>query len=200
MSSKYNDVLDYQGRGNTTKLLMLGAKCTDKLLMDDEKTASSSVQMDEETGPFRSRLSLGLLLMSPLGVRVVHPPQMKYSWLVMRGSGWRVRMARSFESSDQIANFKEGLTVMENIFSSTTGVVKALRIRLLKTANSGYLTPPLAAMLRRILCIIDQGRLWERRRLTASGSEWFRVRLWATLGHCAHWAVQRLLCHHNSTA
>ena len=128
---QYNDGLITQGE-KYNKVVDAWAKCTDKVA-DEMMKRISSVQMDEETG--RQKPMNSVYMMSHSGARG-SPAQMKQL------AGMRGLMARpdgSIIESPIIANFKEGLTVME-YFSSTHGARKGLADTALKTANSGYLT------------------------------------------------------------
>ncbi len=58
----------------------------------------------------------------------------------MRGLMAKPSMARIIETPIT-ANFREGLNVLQ-YFTSTHGARKGLADTALKTANSGYLTPP----------------------------------------------------------
>ncbi len=128
---QYSDGLITQGE-KYNKVVDAWAKCTDRVA-DEMMKRISSVQMDAETG--RQKKINSIYMMSHSGARG-SPAQMKQL------AGMRGLMARpdgSIIETPIIANFKEGLSVME-YFNSTHGARKGLADTALKTANSGYLT------------------------------------------------------------
>ncbi|MBL4645507.1 MAG: DNA-directed RNA polymerase subunit beta', partial [Rhizobiales bacterium] len=146
---QYNDGLITQGE-KYNKVVDAWAKCTDKVA-DEMMKGISSVEIDEETG--RRKPMNSVYMMSHSGARG-SPAQMKQL------AGMRGLMARpdgSIIESPIIANFKEGLTVME-YFSSTHGARKGLADTALKTANSGYLTRRLVDVAQdSIITAVDCG-------------------------------------------
>jgi len=128
---QYSDGLITQGE-KYNKVVDAWAKCTDRVA-DEMMKRISSVQMDEKTG--RQKHINSIYMMSHSGARG-SPAQMKQL------AGMRGLMAKpdgSIIETPIIANFKEGLSVME-YFNSTHGARKGLADTALKTANSGYLT------------------------------------------------------------
>ena len=99
-------------------------------------------------------------------------------------AGMRGLMAKpSGEIIEQpiIANFKEGLSVLE-YFNSTHGARKGLADTALKTANSGYLTRRLVDVAQD--CIIVEEDCGTERGLTVQrGDGWRRGRLQPVRAH-----------------
>ncbi|MBB4301618.1 DNA-directed RNA polymerase subunit beta' [Rhodobium orientis] len=128
---QYNDGLITQGE-KYNKVVDAWAKCTDRVAEEMMKRISS-VEVDDETG--RHKQINSIYMMSHSGARG-SPAQMKQL------AGMRGLMAKpsgEIIESPIIANFKEGLSVLE-YFNSTHGARKGLADTALKTANSGYLT------------------------------------------------------------
>jgi len=128
---QYSDGLITQGE-KYNKVVDAWAKCTDRVA-DEMMKRISAVQKDEKTG--RQKAINSIYMMSHSGARG-SPAQMKQL------AGMRGLMAKpdgSIIETPIIANFKEGLSVME-YFNSTHGARKGLADTALKTANSGYLT------------------------------------------------------------
>jgi DNA-directed RNA polymerase subunit beta' len=117
---KYNKVVD------------AWSKCTDDVA-DAMMKEISSVQKDPVTGRVKEVNSI--YMMSHSGARG-SPAQMK-QLAGMRGL--MTKPSGEIIETPIIANFKEGLTVLE-YFNSTHGARKGLADTALKTANSGYLT------------------------------------------------------------
>ncbi len=127
---QYNDGLITQGE-KYNKVVDAWAKCTDKLA-EEMMIRISSVHKDE-TG--RDKPINSIYMMSHSGARG-SPAQMK-QLAAMRGL--MAKPSGEIIETPIIANFKEGLTVLE-YFNSTHGARKGLADTALKTANSGYLT------------------------------------------------------------
>ncbi len=129
--AQYNDGLITQLE-KYNKVVDAWSKCTDQIakeMMD----RISSVQVDEETG--REKPINSVYMMSHSGARG-SPAQMK-QLAGMRGL--MTKPSGEIIETPIIANFKEGLSVLE-YFNSTHGARKGLADTALKTANSGYLT------------------------------------------------------------
>ncbi len=127
---QYSDGLITQGE-KYNKVVDAWAKCTDRVA-DEMMKRISAVQMDDNG---RHKHINSIYMMSHSGARG-SPAQMKQL------AGMRGLMAKpdgSIIETPIIANFKEGLSVME-YFNSTHGARKGLADTALKTANSGYLT------------------------------------------------------------
>ncbi|MDD7910609.1 MULTISPECIES: DNA-directed RNA polymerase subunit beta' [Pseudovibrio] len=128
---QYNDGLITQGE-KYNKVVDAWAKCTDKVA-DEMMKRISAVEFDEESG--RQKQMNSVYMMAHSGARG-SPAQMKQL------GGMRGLMAKpdgSIIENPIIANFKEGLSVLE-YFNSSHGARKGLADTALKTANSGYLT------------------------------------------------------------
>jgi DNA-directed RNA polymerase subunit beta' len=127
---QYNDGLITQGE-KYNKVVDAWAKCSDKLA--EEMMAGISAVRKDEHGrdvPINS-----IYMMSHSGARG-SPTQMR-QLAAMRGL--MAKPSGEIIESPIIANFKEGLSVLE-YFNSTHGARKGLADTALKTANSGYLT------------------------------------------------------------
>ncbi len=127
---QYNDGLITQGE-KYNKVVDAWAKCTDKLA-EEMMIRISSVKKDD-TG--RDKPINSIYMMSHSGARG-SPAQMK-QLAAMRGL--MAKPSGEIIETPIIANFKEGLSVLE-YFNSTHGARKGLADTALKTANSGYLT------------------------------------------------------------
>ncbi len=128
---QYNDGLITQGE-KYNKVVDAWAKCTDKVA-DEMMGRISATEFEEDTG--RQKQMNSVYMMAHSGARG-SPAQMKQL------GGMRGLMAKpdgSIIENPIIANFKEGLSVLE-YFNSTHGARKGLADTALKTANSGYLT------------------------------------------------------------
>jgi DNA-directed RNA polymerase subunit beta' len=149
---QYNDGLITQGE-KYNKVVDAWAKCTDRVA-DEMMERISAVQRDEEG---REKQINSIWMMSHSGARG-SPAQMKQL------AGMRGLMAKpsgEIIESPIIANFKEGLSVLE-YFNSTHGARKGLADTALKTANSGYLTRRLVDVAQDCIitetdCGTDQG-------------------------------------------
>ncbi|WP_068314114.1 DNA-directed RNA polymerase subunit beta' [Polycladidibacter hongkongensis] len=143
---QYNDGLITQGE-KYNKVVDAWAKCTDKVA-DEMMKRISSTEHDEETG--REKPMNSVWMMAHSGARG-SPAQMKQL------GGMRGLMAKpdgGIIENPIIANFKEGLSVLE-YFNSTHGARKGLADTALKTANSGYLT-------RRLVDVAQDSIILER--------------------------------------
>ena len=127
---QYNDGLITQGE-KYNKVVDAWAKCSDKLA--EEMMAGISSVKKDETG--RDKPINSIYMMSHSGARG-SPAQMK-QLAAMRGL--MAKPSGEIIETPIIANFKEGLSVLE-YFNSTHGARKGLADTALKTANSGYLT------------------------------------------------------------
>ncbi|WP_310619388.1 DNA-directed RNA polymerase subunit beta' [Flexibacterium corallicola] len=128
---QYNDGLITQGE-KYNKVVDAWAKCTDKVA-DEMMKRISATEFEEDSG--RQKQMNSVYMMAHSGARG-SPAQMKQL------GGMRGLMAKpdgSIIENPIIANFKEGLSVLE-YFNSTHGARKGLADTALKTANSGYLT------------------------------------------------------------
>ncbi|MTI15698.1 DNA-directed RNA polymerase subunit beta' [Rhodobacteraceae bacterium RKSG542] len=143
---QYNDGLITQGE-KYNKVVDAWAKCTDRVA-DEMMKRISATEYDAETG--RQKQMNSVYMMAHSGARG-SPAQMKQL------GGMRGLMAKpdgSIIENPIIANFKEGLTVLE-YFNSTHGARKGLADTALKTANSGYLT-------RRLVDVAQDSIILER--------------------------------------
>jgi DNA-directed RNA polymerase subunit beta' len=127
---QYNDGLITQGE-KYNKVVDAWAKCSDKLA-EEMMQGISSVKKDEHG---RDKPMNSIYMMSHSGARG-SPTQMR-QLAAMRGL--MAKPSGEIIESPIIANFKEGLSVLE-YFNSTHGARKGLADTALKTANSGYLT------------------------------------------------------------
>jgi len=127
---QYNDGLITQGE-KYNKVVDAWAKCSDKLA-EEMMQGISSVKKDERG---RDKPMNSIYMMSHSGARG-SPTQMR-QLAAMRGL--MAKPSGEIIESPIIANFKEGLSVLE-YFNSTHGARKGLADTALKTANSGYLT------------------------------------------------------------
>ena len=127
---QYNDGLITQGE-KYNKVVDAWAKCSDKLA--EEMMAGISAVRKDDDG--RDRPINSIYMMSHSGARG-SPTQMR-QLAAMRGL--MAKPSGEIIESPIIANFKEGLSVLE-YFNSTHGARKGLADTALKTANSGYLT------------------------------------------------------------
>ncbi|HXT06599.1 MAG TPA: DNA-directed RNA polymerase subunit beta' [Roseiarcus sp.] len=127
---QYNDGLITQGE-KYNKVVDAWAKCSDKLA-EEMMQGISSVRKDEHG---RDKPMNSIYMMSHSGARG-SPTQMR-QLAAMRGL--MAKPSGEIIESPIIANFKEGLSVLE-YFNSTHGARKGLADTALKTANSGYLT------------------------------------------------------------
>jgi DNA-directed RNA polymerase subunit beta' len=127
---QYNDGLITQGE-KYNKVVDAWAKCSDKLA-EEMMQGISSVRKDERG---RDKPMNSIYMMSHSGARG-SPTQMR-QLAAMRGL--MAKPSGEIIESPIIANFKEGLSVLE-YFNSTHGARKGLADTALKTANSGYLT------------------------------------------------------------
>ena len=127
---QYNDGLITQGE-KYNKVVDAWAKCSDKLA--EEMMAGISAVRKDDHG--RDRPINSIYMMSHSGARG-SPTQMR-QLAAMRGL--MAKPSGEIIESPIIANFKEGLSVLE-YFNSTHGARKGLADTALKTANSGYLT------------------------------------------------------------
>ena len=127
---QYLDGLITQGE-KYNKVVDAWAKCSDKLA--EEMMAGISAVRKDEHG--RDRPINSIYMMSHSGARG-SPTQMR-QLAAMRGL--MAKPSGEIIESPIIANFKEGLSVLE-YFNSTHGARKGLADTALKTANSGYLT------------------------------------------------------------
>ncbi len=142
---QYNDGFITQGE-KYNKVVDAWAKCTDKI-SDEMMARISAVRVDEKTG--REEPVNSIYMMAHSGARG-SAAQMKQL------AGMRGLMAKpsgEIIESPIIANFKEGLSVLE-YFNSTHGARKGLADTALKTANSGYLTRRLVDVAQD--CIITE--------------------------------------------
>jgi DNA-directed RNA polymerase subunit beta' len=127
---QYLDGLITQGE-KYNKVVDAWAKCSDKLA--EEMMAGISAVRKDEHG--RDQPINSIYMMSHSGARG-SPTQMR-QLAAMRGL--MAKPSGEIIESPIIANFKEGLSVLE-YFNSTHGARKGLADTALKTANSGYLT------------------------------------------------------------
>jgi DNA-directed RNA polymerase subunit beta' len=127
---QYLDGLITQGE-KYNKVVDAWAKCSDKLA-EEMMQGISAVRKDEHG---RDRPINSIYMMSHSGARG-SPTQMR-QLAAMRGL--MAKPSGEIIESPIIANFKEGLSVLE-YFNSTHGARKGLADTALKTANSGYLT------------------------------------------------------------
>jgi DNA-directed RNA polymerase subunit beta' len=127
---QYNDGLITQGE-KYNKVVDAWAKCSDKLA--EEMMAGISAVRKDAKG--RDLPINSIYMMSHSGARG-SPTQMR-QLAAMRGL--MAKPSGEIIESPIIANFKEGLSVLE-YFNSTHGARKGLADTALKTANSGYLT------------------------------------------------------------
>ncbi len=127
---QYQDGLITQGE-KYNKVVDAWAKCSDRLA-EEMMLRISSVRKDENG---RDMPINSIYMMSHSGARG-SPTQMK-QLAAMRGL--MAKPSGEIIESPIIANFKEGLSVLE-YFNSTHGARKGLADTALKTANSGYLT------------------------------------------------------------
>ena len=142
---QYNDGLITQLE-KYNKVVDAWSKCTDEIakeMMD----RISAVERDPVTG--RERPINSVYMMSHSGARG-SPAQMK-QLAGMRGL--MTKPSGEIIETPIIANFKEGLSVLE-YFNSTHGARKGLADTALKTANSGYLTRRLVDVAQD--CIITE--------------------------------------------
>ena len=127
---QYNDGLITRGE-KYNKVIDAWAKCSDKLA-EEMMIRISTVKKDAKG---RDLPINSIYMMSHSGARG-SPTQMK-QLAAMRGL--MAKPSGEIIESPIIANFKEGLSVLE-YFNSTHGARKGLADTALKTANSGYLT------------------------------------------------------------
>jgi DNA-directed RNA polymerase subunit beta' len=127
---QYNDGLITQGE-KYNKVVDAWAKCSDKLA-EEMMIGISTVRKDAKG---RDLPINSIYMMSHSGARG-SPTQMR-QLAAMRGL--MAKPSGEIIESPIIANFKEGLSVLE-YFNSTHGARKGLADTALKTANSGYLT------------------------------------------------------------
>src|SRR5690625_4394968 len=128
---QYLDGLITQGE-KYNKVVDAWAKCTDRVA-DEMMDEISAVQIDEETGREKDQNSIWMMSVS----RARGSPAQMRQLAAMRGL--MAKPSGEIIETPIIANFKEGLTVLE-YFNSTHGARKGLADTALKTANSGYLT------------------------------------------------------------
>ena len=141
---QYNDGLITRGE-KYNKVVDAWAKCGDRVA--DEMMAGLQEKLFDDDG--RQKQMNSIYMMSRSGARG-SPAQMKQL------AGMRGLMATpsgEIIETPIIANFKEGLSVME-YFNSTHGARKGLADTALKTANSGYLTRRLVDVAQD--CIINE--------------------------------------------
>jgi len=127
---QYLDGLITQGE-KYNKVIDAWSECTDKVAEEMMKGISHAGGVDERGNPNLN----SIFMMAHSGARG-SAAQMKQL------AGMRGRMAKpsgEIIETPIIANFKEGLSVLE-YFNSTHGARKGLADTALKTANSGYLT------------------------------------------------------------
>src|SRR5690625_3479225 len=128
---QYLDGLITQGE-KYNKVVDAWAKCTDRVA-DEMMKEISAVQIDEETGREKDQNSIWMMSVS----RARGSPAQMRQLAAMRGL--MAKPSGEIIETPIVANFKEGLTVLE-YFNSTHGARKGLADTALKTANSGYLT------------------------------------------------------------
>ncbi len=145
---QYNDGLITQGE-KYNKVVDAWAKCSDRLA-EEMMLRISAVRKDENG---RDLPINSIYMMSHSGARG-SPTQMK-QLAAMRGL--MAKPSGEIIESPIIANFKEGLSVLE-YFNSTHGARKGLADTALKTANSGYLTRRLVDVAQdSIITMVDCG-------------------------------------------
>src|SRR5260370_34479885 len=133
---EYNDGLITQGE-KYKKAVDAWSKCTEEIAEAMMKEISAAKPATEKGAEAQVN---SIFMMAHSGARG-SPAQMRQL------AGMRGLMAKpsgEIIESPIISNFKEGLSVLE-YFNSTHGARKGLADTALKTANSGYLPPPLAA-------------------------------------------------------
>ncbi len=175
---QYNDGLITQGE-KYNKVIDAWSQCTDRVA-DEMMAQISSTETDPETG--RTRDLNSIYMMAHSGARG-SAAQMKQL------AGMRGLMAKpsgEIIETPIIANFKEGLSVLE-YFNSTHGARKGLADTALKTANSGYLTRRLVDVAQD--CIIVEEDCGTERGLTVrevvEGSDIIASLGERVLGRCA---------------
>src|ERR1041385_1543575 len=142
---QYNDGLITQGE-KYNKVVDAWSKSTDEIAAEMMREISS-VKKDKDG---RDAQVNSIYMMAHSGARG-SPAQMRQL------AGMRGLMAKpsgEIIESPIIANFKEGLSVLE-YFSSTHGARKGLADTALKTANSGYLTRRLADVAQNVVITME---------------------------------------------
>src|SRR5690625_726625 len=146
---QYLDGLITQGE-KYNKVVDAWAKCTDRVA-DEMMEEISAVQIDEETGREKDQNSIWMMSVS----RARGSPAQMRQLAAMRGL--MAKPSGEIIETPIIANFKEGLTVLE-YFNSTHGARKGLADTALKTANSGYLTRRLVDVAQDCIVAIEDCR------------------------------------------